>query len=320
MQVTLKMYVKQHVPSSPKRNLMKNKHVFLIGAHMSIAGGIKNALLAGESIGCTCIQFFTHNNRQWAFPALTDEEIAQFKTIRKESSIQSLMVHASYLLNIGSPNPDLRTKSTKTLIKELNRCALLDVPYLIIHPGAAGDASQKDCLLHIIDQLNLALDHDNGSTMILIENTAGQGSSVGSSFEQITFIINGISNKKRIGVCFDTCHAFAAGYDLRTQESYTRLWELFEQFIGIQYLKAIHLNDSKKDLNSHVDRHEHIGQGKMGLEPFALICNDERFFDIPKVIETPKDHSLQQDLNNILILKGLLSPSNKNLFLKNTYP
>jgi deoxyribonuclease IV len=292
---------------------MTRSTTFLIGAHQSIAGGLHNALIAAESIGCTCVQFFTHSNRQWAFPPLTEQQIETFVIVRAQSSLQSLMVHASYLLNIGSSNAELRNKSTKILIQELVTCELLNVPYLVLHPGSCGSSTEQDCLAHIAEQLNYALSKTKGTTTILVENTAGQGSSVGYSFEQLAFIMNAIETKKRIGICFDTCHAFAAGYDFRTPETYQALWKSFDESIGLNHLKALHLNDAKKGLGQHVDRHEHIGHGTLGLEPFRLLCNDERFFDMPKILETPKDASLHDDIGNLTTLKNLLTAKNRKL-------
>lgn len=282
------------------------KHELLLGAHMSIAGGLHNALTAGESIDCTAIQLFTHSNRQWALKPLTAQEIERYLDCLKDSPIQIVIAHASYLLNIGSPNIATRTRSTQALIEELERCQHLKIPYLVLHPGAALTSSPEECMQHISDQINQVLEAVPGNSMILLENAAGQGSTVGSTFEQLAQIRKNIHHKTRIGICFDTCHAFVAGYNFSTRKSYTEMWDQFDTIIGLEHLKVIHLNDSKKGLNSHVDRHDHIGAGKIGLEAFKLIMNDIRFSKIPKILETPKDKNLEHDIENLTTLKNLL--------------
>ncbi|MGC2310779.1 MAG: deoxyribonuclease IV [Candidatus Babeliaceae bacterium] len=284
----------------------------LLGAHMSIAGGLQNALLAGESIGCTAIQIFTHSNRQWHLNPLAQEEIDLFKTTWKKTNIQSVQVHASYLLNIGSSQAAMRTKSVHILEEELVRCQKLEIPYLILHPGSSLKDSPQDCLKHITESITSIFEKTPGKTKILLENMAGQGTSIGYTFEQLATLIELIKPKSRIGICFDTCHAFASGYDFTTPEKYAAMWKQFDDIIGLKYLHAFHLNDSKKELGSRVDRHEDIGKGKLGIETFKLIINDKRFFDIPKVLETPY-HILKDYLHNMDILKELLTPSNRTL-------
>ena len=284
-----------------------NKNQLLLGAHMSIAGGLHNAITTGESIGCTVIQLFTHSNRQWALKPLSQEAIKQFHDASKNSSIKTIIVHASYLLNIGSSNSQTRTKSTQTLREELERCEQLKIPYLVLHPGSAINSTPEECIAHIAEQLNIVFEQVPGSSMILLENTAGQGSAVGSTFGQLAAIIKNVHHKARIGICFDTCHAFAAGYDFSTKKSYTDMWTHFDHIIGLDRLKVIHINDSKKGLNSHVDRHEHIGQGQIGIEAFTLIMNDKKFAQVPKILETPKDSDNKHDIENMNILKSLMS-------------
>lgn len=291
---------------------MKKNHHLLLGAHMSVAGGYEQALIKGNSIGCTAIQLFTKSNRQWKAKAITAQQAALFKYTAKELAINSIVSHASYLINLGNTDAELTKKSVVALIEELERCTLLGIPYLVLHPGSSGKITQEESLTHVSACLNYVLNYDSGSTMILLENTAGQGSSVGSSFEELKAIYKGVTHKKRIGFCFDTCHALVAGYDFRTPSLYTILWEQFDAIIGLEHLKVFHLNDAAKDLNSHVDRHAHIGKGKIGLEGFKLIMNDPRFFDIPKILETPKTTTdLKHDLENLEILRSLLTKKTK---------
>lgn len=275
---------------------------------MSIAQNFGNALELGESIGCTAIQIFTKSNRQWAAKKISDEQVAAFQEALKTTSVKSVITHATYLINIGSPDSAISKKSTTALIDELERCSLLTIPFLVLHPGASLKSNEQECLERIAENINEALAKTPHTTTLLLETMAGQGSTVGNSFEQLAFIRERVETKKRLGVCFDTCHAFVAGYDFRTIESYNKMWEKFDATIGLANLKAIHLNDSKKELGSHVDRHEDIGKGQLGTKAFELLINDERFFDIPKILETPKTVGLLEDKRNIDVIKNLISP------------
>jgi len=221
---------------------------------MSIAGEISRAIERGESIGCTAIQIFTKSNRQWYAKPIEEKDAQAFKQAWKNSSIKSIVAHASYLLNIGSPSPDAAKKSLEALKIEFQRCAQLAIPYLVIHPGSYTSSDETSCIERIGHNLDVLFEHVPHGT-ILLETMAGQGSQVGYTFEQLAQIIKFSKHKKRIGICFDTCHAFAAGYDFRTENSYNLMWEHFDKTIGINKLKAIHLNDSHKDLGSRVDRH-----------------------------------------------------------------
>ncbi len=291
---------------------MKKKHRLLLGAHMSVAGGYEQALIKGVSIGCTAIQLFTKSNRQWKAKAISPDQADLFKKTAQQLSIE-IVAHASYLINLASNDAAITKKSIMALIEELERCTALAIPYLVLHPGSAGKTPLAESLACVSECLNYVLEHDKGLTMILLENTAGQGSSVGSTFEELKTIFNGITHKKRVGFCFDTCHALAAGYDFRTPKLYTQMWDHFDKLIGLQHLKVFHMNDSTKDLNSHVDRHAHIGKGKIGLEGFGLIMNDPRFFDLPKILETPKTTTdLKHDLENLETLKGLLTKKTRS--------
>lgn len=287
------------------------KKSVLLGAHMSIAGGFARAIERGESIGCTCIQIFTKSNQQWHAKALDEQEVAAFKQKQHASAIKTVIVHASYLINIGSDKEEIYKKSVAALAIELQRCHALNIPYLVLHPGSRGESTLEECLQQISAALDSVLEENPGKTMILLENTAGQGSSVGNTFEQLATIRKHATHKTRIGFCFDTCHAFAAGYDFTDTKKYHALWRKFDEVIGLTHLKAMHLNDSKKECDSHVDRHEFIGKGKLGLETFSLIMNDPHLEDVPKILETPAnelaDYRLDMD-----ILEKLLKNKNKS--------
>lgn len=278
----------------------------LIGAHMSIAGGLEKSLTRGKEIGCTVIQIFTHSNRQWHMKDLDPQECALFKSTAKELAVDCV-AHASYLLNIGSPLEETRKKSLITLAKEVQRAQELAIPYVVLHSGAHLNTSPSECIQKIAEVLDAVCETITGPTMIVLENMAGQGSVMGRTFEELAAIRYQAKHKKRIGFCFDTCHAFAAGYDFTTPELYKSMWQQFDDILGLENLKILHLNDSKNKCNSRIDRHEHIGKGALGLEPFRLIMNDPRFKNIPKIIETPKGEvSLIEDKKNLEILKKLL--------------
>jgi deoxyribonuclease IV len=289
---------------------MQKKHTLLLGAHMSIAGGFDQAIIRGESIHCTAIQIFTKSNRQWQSKPITQEQADLFKSAMKSSSIKTSMVHASYLINIGSNQADLHAKSTAGLIEELARATDLNIPYLVLHPGASVNSTEENCIATISKTLDIVFEKVPGSTMILLENTAGQGSVVGYTFAQLAQIRSLSTHKKRIGICFDTCHAFASGYDFSSKPLYEKMWQQFDNEIGLEHLKAMHINDSKKGLNSRVDRHEDIGKGAIGLEAFTLIMNDKKLFDIPKILETP-EADLDSFAKNMATLKELLTSSTK---------
>ncbi len=290
------------------------KKKLLLGAHLSISGGFEQAIIKGEEIGCTALQIFTKSSRQWASKPITPEQAQLFKNTLNHSSCQLIISHASYLINIGTSDEELRRKSILALKEELTRCHMLGIPFLVLHPGAFTHTSLEEGLDNAGQALTEVLKLDTGNTMILLENTAGQGSSLGSTFEQLAAIANNVTPQERIGVCFDTCHGFAAGYAFSTQQQYTALWHHFDDLIGLQRLKAFHCNDSAKALGSRVDRHAHIGQGAMGLEAFRLLMNDEKFLDIPKILETPKSATdLSDDLKNMAVLKNLVSAETKLL-------
>ncbi|OQA35103.1 MAG: Endonuclease 4 [Candidatus Dependentiae bacterium ADurb.Bin331] len=286
----------------------KKAKKLLVGAHMSIAGGLYKSIDRAQAVGGTCMQIFTKSNKQWASKRIDPESAQMFKERWKNSTISAVAVHASYLINIGSANHALRIKSIHALIDELQRCDLLGIPHLIVHPGAATNNSPVECINMIAQSINEIFEQFHGHAILVLENTAGQGSAVGTTLEQLAEIYKTIKHKKSIGFCIDTCHAFAAGYDISTQKGYELFWEQFDTLLGIEKLKAIHCNDSKKKVGSRVDRHEDIGKGELGIEPFRLLMNDERFYDIPKICETPKgDDEQAHDARNIEMLKNLVN-------------
>ena len=289
---------------------MKNKEKPrgpLLGAHMSIAGGVGNALLLGKKVKCDAIQIFTKSSRQWASKPYSKEDIDFFLRNRKETGITTVIAHDSYLLNLGSPDEALRKRSLAAFINELERCEILGVSHLIAHPGAhmgAGETEGIKTIAHSLNEVHKACPGFN--TKITLEITAGQGSCLGYRFEQIGGIFDATSESDRLRVCFDTEHAFAAGYDIRTREGYERTFSEFDDAIGIDRLAAFHLNDSKKELNSRVDRHEHIGKGHIGTAGFRLLLNDKRFWGLPMCLETPKGPDLKEDRENLALLRSLI--------------
>lgn len=287
-----------------------NTMKLLLGGHISIAGGLHEALVRGESINCTAIQIFTRSNRQWAAKKLTQEDIDLFAAAWKKTDIATVVVHLPYLINIGSPQATTRHASMSIIKQELERCNALGIDSMVLHPGSHLGHGEDLCIEHIITSLNDLLADDTGTTKILLENMAGQGTNVGYTFAQLATMMKGVTKKNRLGICFDTCHAFAAGYDLRTPKAYEAVWEEFDRVIGLSHLKVIHLNDSKKELGSRVDRHEEIGDGKIGLGGFRLLMNDERLLGIPKILETPEG-TLESYVKNMDLLKGLLTTHTK---------
>jgi len=259
-----------------------------VGAHVSTAGGVFNAPLNAKRIGARAFALFTKNQRQWRAKPLTEEVISEFKKNLKGAGISPDMVlpHDSYLINLGSPDREKREKSLRAFIDEIERCYWLGLKYLNFHPGSSlGKVSEEECLKIVADSLNEAISRTRG-VVLVIENTAGQGNNVGYRFEHLARIIELVEEKERIGVCLDTCHMFAAGYDIRTREAYEMTMREFDEVVGFEYLKGMHLNDSKSDLGSRVDRHHSIGKGKIGLEAFKFIMNDGRLNGIPLILET----------------------------------
>jgi deoxyribonuclease-4 len=259
-----------------------------IGAHVSAAGGVENAPLNAAAIGARAFALFTKNQRQWVAKPLTEESIAAFKANMAQVGIapEQVLPHDSYLINLGHPEAEPLQKSRDAFLDEMQRCAQLGLKLLNFHPGAHLNKTDEAASLDIVaDSINRALAQSEGVTAV-IENTAGQGTNLGFSFEHLARIIEGVEDKSRVGVCLDTCHTFTAGYDLRSAEACEATFAEFERIVGFNYLRGMHLNDSKPDLGSRVDRHESLGKGKIGLECFRYLMNDARFDNIPMVLET----------------------------------
>ena len=259
-----------------------------IGAHVSAAGGVENAPLNAAHIGAKAFALFTKNQRQWSAKPLTEESITAFKQNLAAVGIapEHVLPHDSYLINLGHPEPEGLEKSRRAFIDEMLRCEQLGLKLLNFHPGAhLNKIDEQQSLDRVAESINIALLASRGVTAV-IENTAGQGTNLGYSFEHLARIIEGVKDKSRVGVCLDTCHTFTAGYDMRTPETCEQTFSAFEAIVGFRYLRGVHLNDSKPDLGSRVDRHHSLGKGKLGLEVFRYIMNDPRFDEIPMVLET----------------------------------
>jgi deoxyribonuclease IV len=283
----------------------------LFGAHMSIAGGLHNALLTAQQYGCQTVQLFTKSANQWAAKALTPNDVKLFRRTLRQSGLRFPMAHDSYLINLASPDERLFNKSIEAFAVELQRAEMLGLLYLVTHPGACLDSTEAQGLARVAQAIDIVHDRcQNFRVQILLETTAGQGSSLGHRFEHLATIMSLVKQPERLGVCLDTCHVFAAGYALWPEAEYRATMRAFHKVIGISRLKAFHLNDSKKPFGSRVDRHAHIGKGELGLEPFRLLVNDKRFRNRPMVLETPKedkDGLKDMDTVNLGILRGLVA-------------
>ena len=278
-----------------------------IGAHVSASGGVFNAPINAKNIGADAFALFVKNQRQWSAKPLSDDDIAKFKANLATSGIKSdhILAHDSYLINLGHPDEILRKKSLEAFIDEVERCEKLGIKLLNFHPGShLNEISENECLNNIANSLNFAIANTSGVKLV-IENTAGQGSNLGFKFEQIAYIIERVENKNRIGVCIDTCHAFAGGYDFRTKKSYEKTMSEFDRIIGYKFLSGMHLNDTKNELGVRKDRHESLGRGFLGLSSFENIMNDKQIDEIPLILETI-DESIWADEIKILrnIIKG----------------
>ncbi len=275
-----------------------------IGAHVSIAGGVENAPVNARKIGAKAFALFTKNQRQWSAAPLTPESIELFKQRCEEYGYEAkhILPHDSYLINLGNPEKEALEKSRAAFLDEMQRCEQLGLDRLNFHPGSSlKKVSDEECLRTIAESINITLDKTQGVCAV-IENTAGQGSNLGYSFEQIAYIIDRVEDKSRVGVCIDTCHAFAAGYDLKSESGFQETFEHFEEVIGFKYLKGMHLNDSKKGVGSHVDRHEDIGRGELGIAPFQMLMHDKRFDDLPLVLETPDEDRWAEEIGMLYTL------------------
>ncbi len=278
----------------------------LLGAHLSIAGGLHNAVADAVKLGCTAFQIFSKSSNQWKARPLSESDVRSFRTAITDSPVRVCVVHDSYLINLASPREDLRRKSIEAFHEEMERVERLGLPYLIMHPGAHMGAGEEAGLGRVASAFDDVHERARGLRMrILIETTAGQGTTLGYRFDQIRRILDLVREPERLGVCLDTCHLFAAGYDIRTARGWREAMDEFERWVGMERLKAIHLNDSAKPLGSRVDRHAHIGKGLIGLEPFRAIMNDPRLAGIPKIIETPKEDGNEKDRQNLATLREL---------------
>jgi len=274
---------------------------------MSIEGGVENAPLRGKKAGCQVIQIFTKNNNRWNSRQLTDKDINNFKKNSSDTGVIPSASHTAYLINLASPNTEIYKKSLEAFYDEMERAERLGLPYLIFHPGAHLGSGENAGIKKIADSINILLERANNFKLILLlETTAGQGSHLGYKFEHLSEIIKIVDEKGKIGVCLDTCHIFAAGYDISNEYGYKKTFENFNKIIGIDRLKAFHINDSKKGLGSRIDRHEHIGKGRIGLTAFRLLLNDLRFNNIPMILETPKGKTAREDKRNLSVLRGLI--------------
>jgi deoxyribonuclease-4 len=275
-----------------------------IGAHVSAGGGVENAPVNAFKIGATAFALFTKNQRQWVANPLTAESIAAFKANCEKYDYKphQILPHDSYLINLGHPENDALQKSRDAFLDEMQRCEQLGLDRLNFHPGSHLNLiSEEQCISNIAESINWALNQTSG-VIAVIENTAGQGSNLGFSFYQLKRIIDQVDDKSRVGVCIDTCHAYSAGYDIKTKAGFDKVFQEFEEVVGFRYLKGMHINDSKKELGSRVDRHDSLGTGTLGPEVFECIMNDSRFDNIPLILETPNEELWAEEIQ---ILKNM---------------
>jgi len=277
----------------------------LLGSHMSIAGGTHLALERAEQAGCQVIQIFVKNNNRWVGKPISEEEAETFQKSWERSAIQEVVAHDCYLINLASPLDEMWQRSIDALIDELERCDRLGLSYLVTHPGShmgRGEEQGVRRIARAIDQIH----QKDWKVRIALETTAGQGTSVGYRFEHLRDIIGAVRQPDRLAVCMDTCHIFAAGYDIREEEDYQKTMESFDQTVGLDKLRIFHFNDSKRAWGSRVDRHEHIGRGEIGTSAFASLLNDERLTRVPKILETPKGKTHREDKRNLKVLRSLI--------------
>jgi deoxyribonuclease-4 len=279
----------------------------LLGSHQSIAGGVENSLARGQEVGCDTIQIFVKTPNRWVSKPLAEENVVAFREAVAETGIWPVFAHSLYLINLASPDDALWQKSINALVDDLERCEQLGLPGLVLHPGSHMGSGEETGIARIAAALDATHDRLPGySVQVWLEVTAGQGDHLGYTFDQLQAMIDAAKEPERLGICFDTAHAFAAGYELRTRDGFEATWRDFDETLGLARLKAIHLNDSKKELGSRVDRHEHIGKGLLGLEPFRFLLNDPRFRGIPMTLETEKSKDLSEDKENLAVLRSLV--------------
>ena len=281
----------------------------ILGAHMSIAGGYYKAVEAAASFEMGAVQLFTKNNNQWRAKEITDDDAARYRGAMAEHGLRHHVAHNSYLINMASPDPLLWAKSVEAMVIELRRAEQLGIPGVVAHPGAFTTSSEAAGIAQIIRALDEVHRQTPGlQAKCLLETTAGQGSCLGARFEHLAQILDGVEDPERLGVCFDTCHVFAAGYPMGTKKEYRATLRAFDQTVGVKQIAAFHINDSKAKFNSHVDRHAKIGAGEMGLEPFRHLLNDRRFRKTPMLLETPKGEEAGESLDaiNLRTLRSLV--------------
>ena len=282
------------------------------GAHESIAGGVFNAIARGKQATCDTIQMFNKSNNQWRAKKIESKEVDQFFAAIEETGVTVACSHSSYLINIASPDKALNTKSYNSLKEEMERCNMLRIPNLVLHPGSHVGTGEEVGMNVIAANLNKLFDELEDNTVTLcLEATAGQGTNLGYKFEQLAYMIDKVGDKDHIGVCLDSCHIFAAGYPLVDPKDYKKTMKSFDDIVGVDKLRVFHLNDSLKDLGQKRDRHEHIGKGFIGLEGFRNIVNDPNLKKVPMILETPKGDDLKEDIENLKILRGLVKKGKK---------
>lgn len=279
-----------------------------LGAHMSIAGGLPRAIERARAVDATALQIFVKSSNQWAARPFAPREAEAYRGAARDAGLDHhTLAHASYLINLASPDDTLWEKSVEAFCVELDRCEALGIPWLVVHPGAHVGSGVGSGIARVARALDRALTKSNHRVGVLIENTAGQGTTLGARFEELGGMLKAVKHEGRVGICFDTCHALAAGYEFRSPSAYAETMAALDRAIGIDRLFGFHLNDSKGDIGCRRDRHEHIGKGKVGLEAFRLILSDVRFRDLPMVIETEKGEDLAEDRVNLGVLRSLLS-------------
>ena len=278
----------------------------LIGAHCSTEGGLHTAFLRAEAIDATAIQIFTQNARQWHASKIKPDQVEIYKMSQSKSKVKIVISHDSYLINLCAKDDEIQKKSETAFKAEIDRCNDLGINLLVFHPGSHLGQGEEAGLQKISETLNkIHGETKNCNVISVLETTAGQGTNLGYKFEQLRYIIDNVENKDRVGICIDTCHIFAAGYEIRDKKNYTKAMKSFDDIIGLDYLKVFHINDCKSEFGSHVDRHDHIGKGKIGEDAFSFIMNDKRLKNIPKILETPKSKDLHEDIENLGILRKM---------------
>jgi deoxyribonuclease-4 len=299
-------------PSPVRRFADSPIHPVLLGAHMSVAGGFNLAIERARSIDCTAMQMFVKNNMQWFARPLTRDEIRTFLKHQQRSELLSIFAHTNYLINLAATNGQFHENSIRSLSEELVRADQLELPFLVLHPGAHLGAGEEVGLKKIVESIDRVFSGlPKTKTRIALETTAGQGSCLGNRFEHLAYIIRRVREPGRLCVCLDTAHVFASGYDIGTEASVRKTFREFDRVVGLDRLVAMHLNDSKTTRGSRVDRHEHIGKGKIGLSAFRFIMGDRRFRKIPKVLETPKGKELREDVINLKTLRRLMTTARR---------